>query len=63
MGADRAGFLKTTIKKHNPRTNRKNTGVTYKGCLRVDVRNGADLYRRIEGWWSAISARAQARLR
>ncbi|MEU1080351.1 hypothetical protein ABZ368_08885 [Streptomyces sp. NPDC005908] len=42
--------LKTTIKKHNPRTDRKNTGVTYKGCLRVDVRNGADLYRRIEGW-------------
>ncbi|MFC9116156.1 MULTISPECIES: hypothetical protein [Streptomyces] len=35
-------------------TNRKNTGDTYRGCLRVDVRNGADLYRRIEGWWYGI---------
>ncbi|MEU0914884.1 helix-turn-helix domain-containing protein [Streptomyces althioticus] len=54
VGVDRTGFLKTTLKRHNPATNRKNTGDTYRGCLRVDVRNGADLYRRIEGWWYGI---------
>lgn len=54
VGVGRTGFLKTTLKRHNPATNRKNTGDTYRGCLRVDVRNGADLYRRIEGWWYGI---------
>ncbi|MFJ8902690.1 hypothetical protein [Streptomyces sp. NPDC102370] len=54
VGVDRADFLKTTLKRHNAATNRKNTGDTYRGCLRVDVRNGADLYRRIEGWWYGI---------
>ncbi|MFF3410796.1 hypothetical protein ACFYW8_32230 [Streptomyces sp. NPDC002742] len=49
-----ADLLKTSIKKHNPRTNRKNTNERYHGCLRVGVRGGADLYRRIEGWWYGI---------
>ncbi|WP_055627674.1 hypothetical protein [Streptomyces hirsutus] len=54
VGIDTADLMKTTLKKHNPRTNRKNTDNNYRGCLRVDVRNGADLYRRIEGWWYGI---------
>lgn len=54
VGIDTADLMKTTLKKHNPRTNRKNTDDNYRGCLRVDVRNGADLYRRIEGWWYGI---------
>ncbi|MGC4915283.1 hypothetical protein [Streptomyces albogriseolus] len=54
VGVDPADFLKTTIKRHSPATNRKNTGDTYRGCLRVDVRDGADLYRRIEGWWTGM---------
>ncbi|OKI22551.1 MULTISPECIES: hypothetical protein [Streptomycetaceae] len=44
----------TTLKKHNPRTTRKNTGGAYYGCLSVNVLDSADLYRRIEGRWSGI---------
>jgi transcriptional regulator with XRE-family HTH domain len=54
VGATRDMFNKTSLKKHNPRTVRKNVGAGYRGCLVVSVRNGADLYRRIEGWWYGI---------
>lgn len=54
VGIETADLLKTSLKKHNPRTNRKNTDEGYRGCLRVGVRGGADLYRRIEGWWYGI---------
>ncbi|GHE00690.1 hypothetical protein [Streptomyces alanosinicus] len=60
VGIERAALLKTTLKKHNPSTNRKNTKESYYGCLRVDVRDGADLYRRIEGWWYGIVGAATA---
>ena len=60
--ADNSAFNKTTIKKHNPKTVRKNVGDTYRGCLVIKVRQSADLYRRIEGWWNGIAVRAQARL-
>jgi transcriptional regulator with XRE-family HTH domain len=49
-GADPAQFQRATLKRHNPRTVRKNVGASYHGCLVVNVRQGADLYRRIEGW-------------
>ncbi|WP_405657382.1 hypothetical protein [Streptomyces sp. RK9] len=55
-------FQRTTLKKHNPKTVRKNTGDDYHGCLVVTVRQGADLYCRIEGWWKGISADAEERL-
>ncbi|MCI3226268.1 hypothetical protein [Streptomyces sp. NP-1717] len=45
---------KTAIKKHNPKTNRKNVGEDYHGCLNVRVLQSADLYRRVEGWWCGI---------
>jgi hypothetical protein len=57
--AEPARFLRTTLKRHNPRTVRKNVGADYHGCLIVSVRRGADLYRRIEGWAGAITAEAQ----
>ncbi|MEU3656912.1 hypothetical protein AB0E67_29710 [Streptomyces sp. NPDC032161] len=53
-GADASAFGKTSLKKHSPRTNRKNTGPAYRGCLVVRVLKSADLYRRIEGWWYGI---------
>ncbi|MEU6078996.1 hypothetical protein [Streptomyces sp. NPDC047108] len=53
-GAPVSKFLKTTLKKHNPKTTRKNVGEGYHGCLRVRVLDSADLYRRIEGWWYGI---------
>ncbi|MGR4883398.1 hypothetical protein ACIPUC_28860 [Streptomyces sp. LARHCF249] len=54
VGADPSQFTKTTLKRHNPTTRRKNTGEEYRGCLAVRVLKSADLYRRIEGWWCGI---------
>ncbi|MEU9354707.1 hypothetical protein AB0D65_27925 [Streptomyces griseoloalbus] len=56
-------FARPTLKKHNPKTVRKNTGDDYHGCLVVGVARSADLYNRIEGWWDGIVTHAQARLR
>ncbi|MEU0147262.1 hypothetical protein ABZ119_15080 [Streptomyces sp. NPDC006288] len=53
-GTDATEFGRTTLKKHNPRTNRKNVGEQYRGCLVIDVQQSAELYRRIEGWWCGI---------
>ncbi|MFG3047667.1 hypothetical protein ACGFZR_22385 [Streptomyces sp. NPDC048241] len=54
VGADRSAFYKTSLKKHNPKTVRRNTGDTYRGCLVIKVLKSADLYRRIEGSWYGI---------
>jgi hypothetical protein len=48
-------FRRTSLKRHNPATRRKNTGDDYHGCLRVDVRRSGGLYRQIEGWASAVT--------
>jgi hypothetical protein len=53
-------FGKTTLKRHNPKTVRKNTGDGYHGCLVVTVRQSAELYRRVEGWWYGIVGAATA---
>ena len=52
-GASPGQFLTPTLKRHNPKTVRKNVGENYHGCLRIDVHRSADLYRRIEGWAAA----------
>lgn len=49
-------FRRPTLKRHNPKTPRRNTGDDYHGCLKIDVRGGAELYRCIEGWASAAMA-------
>ncbi|GAA3789719.1 hypothetical protein [Streptomyces chiangmaiensis] len=54
VGANRSAFNKTILKKHNPKTVRKNVGESYRGCLVIKVLKGADLYRRIEGSWYGI---------
>ncbi|MFF6781596.1 hypothetical protein [Streptomyces sp. NPDC012510] len=54
VDADHSTFNKTTLKKHNPKTVRKNVGDSYRGCLVIKVLQGADLYRRIEGSWYGI---------
>jgi hypothetical protein len=53
-GAPGDQFRRPTLKRHNPKTIRKNTGDEYHGCLRIDVRQSSSLYRRIEGWSAAI---------
>jgi hypothetical protein len=52
--AEPGQFLRSSLKRHNPKTLRKNVGKTYHGCLRIDVRRSADLYRRIEGWADGV---------
>jgi len=54
VGVDVASLQKTTIKRHNPKTTRKNVGEGYRGCLVIRVLQSAELYRRIEGWWYGI---------
>jgi hypothetical protein len=54
VGVDASAFQRTTIKKHNPKTVRKNVGENYRGCLVIGVLQGAELYRRIEGWWNGM---------
>jgi transcriptional regulator with XRE-family HTH domain len=54
-GAEPAQFQRTTLKRHNPRTVRKNVGADYHGCLRLEVKLSAGLYRRIEGWVRAVT--------
>ncbi|MGW0884513.1 terminase gpP N-terminus-related DNA-binding protein [Streptomyces sp. NPDC002671] len=60
IGVDKSDLGKTVLKKHNPTTVRKNTGEMYRGCLGIKVRQGADLYRRIEGAWYGIVGAATA---
>jgi hypothetical protein len=53
-------FLRPTLKRHNPKTTRKNVGDGYHGCLRVEVRRGTRLYGRIEGWANAAMTGASS---
>jgi len=55
-------FHTPTLKRHNPKTVRWNTGDEYHGCLRIDVQQSADLYRRIEGWARAALGAAEGGL-
>lgn len=59
-GVPASTFQKATLKKHNPKTNRKNTGDTYRGCLVIYTLQSADLYRRVEGAWYGIVGAADA---
>ncbi len=49
-------FRRPTLKRHNAATVRKNVGDDYHGCLRIDVRQSASLYQKIEGWAAAAMA-------
>lgn len=60
---DVAVFGKPTLKRHNPKTVRKNTQGDYHGCLVISVSQSAKLYLRIEGWWAGIVTHARSRLR
>ncbi|MFJ6633857.1 hypothetical protein ACIQMR_21085 [Streptomyces sp. NPDC091376] len=53
-GVDASAFRKATLKRHNPKTTRKNTAEAYRGCLVIYVTESADLYRRMEGAWYGI---------
>jgi len=59
-GAAPDQFRKTSLKRHNPKTIRKNVGSSYRGCLRIDVRRSSELYHHIEGWVRAALSVAEA---
>jgi transposase len=61
-GAEPAQFHRATLKRHNPKTIRKNVGDGYHGCLAIDVRRSAELYSRVEGWVRMIMEVAPAHL-
>ena len=54
-GVPAAEFAKASIKRHNPKTVRHNTGETYHGCLVIYVRRSTELYRQVAGWWSGVA--------
>jgi transposase len=47
-------FMRTTLKRHNPTTVRKNVGGTYYGCLAVRVKRSTELGRQIAGWFNGL---------
>jgi transcriptional regulator with XRE-family HTH domain len=55
-GARSGQFRSTTLKRHNPKTARRNVGPEYHGCLRIEVAHGGDLYRKIAGWVEGITS-------
>ena len=57
-GASPDQFRSPTLKRHNPKTVRKNVAEGYHGCLRIAVRRSSDLYHKIEGWAEAIMGRS-----
>ena len=59
-GAPIERFYRTTLKKPNPNSRRKNYGDDYHGCLVITVRRSTDLYRQIAGWWAGIVGAAVA---
>lgn len=54
VGVDLETFNKTTLKRHNPKTVRKNVGEEYRGCLVVDVLQSAKLFQSVAGWWDGL---------
>lgn len=55
------GFIgRPSLKRHNPKTTRKNIGDAYVGCLIVRVLQGRQLYQEIEGAWRGVAAGAVA---
>jgi transposase len=59
-GVPAESFSKTVVKRHNPKTVRKNVGDEYRGCFVIRVLDSADLYRQIEGWWAGLCSGERA---
>lgn len=55
VGVDVTELRRSTLKRHNPTTVRRNTGRTYVGCLCVTVRRSSALLRQITGWWQGLA--------
>jgi len=60
VGVTAEDLQRPTLKRHVPKTRRKNIGAGYHGCLTVNVLRSAELYRRIEGTWWAVRRAARS---
>ncbi|GIL28889.1 helix-turn-helix domain-containing protein [Actinocatenispora comari] len=49
VGVEPETFRRTSLKRHNPKTVRHNTGADYHGCLIVSVRRSRAIYDMVEG--------------
>lgn len=54
VGLSPTAFGKPVLKRHNPKTVRKNVEDAYVGCLVVRLRQCRTLYQQIEGIWQGI---------
>lgn len=61
IGRPGATFRRATLKRHNPKTVRKQTGDEYHGCLVIQVLGSCGLYRLVDGCWRGILAACGAR--
>jgi hypothetical protein len=57
VGVSRDAMAPTTLKRHNPKTLRKNTGEEYHGSLVIRVRKSATEYWRMSGLWTGVARR------
>lgn len=60
LGWDPDRFSRTTFKRHNPKTVRKNCGDGYHGCLTVRVLKSRSLYRALNGLVVGLAERPRA---
>jgi hypothetical protein len=60
VGANVDRMSRPTLKRHQTKTNRRNIGAEYHGCLSIDVRQSAALYRRVAGTWRGLALAALA---
>lgn len=56
VGIPVESMARATLKRHNPKTVRKNTDDSYHGCVVIDVAASASEYWRMHGLWSAIAS-------
>lgn len=61
LGLQAQQFRRATLKRHNPKTVRKNVNDQYHGCLVVRVLRPAPVYDAIEGWWQRMVSAAEVR--
>lgn len=60
LGLPAERFKRPTLKRHNPKTVRYNTGSDYHGCLVINVPRSRELYWQIEGMIEALHAAPDA---
>jgi transposase len=61
VGVPPDAFKRTTLKRGNPKTQRRNIGPDYRGCLNVGVCKSCDLNKQLDGWFDALVNRAESR--